>query len=76
MIFFLKTSGVFSSLILIIAGIQITRIEIDLDSLPDQQAAEESLFNHLGTALIGSACFTGPLLFGVANLIEEKDKNK
>ena len=70
MTIFLKASGIFSSLLLIITGIQVTYLNIDLDSLPGQQASEKALFNHIGTAFIGFGCFTGPLLFGIASLIE------
>lgn len=88
--FFLKTSGIFSSLILIIAGIQIASIEslylnlltekktierTDSKILLEQKVKEEAFFNYMGTALIGLGCFTGPLLFGVASLID-KDKQR
>ena len=72
MIFLLRVSGVFSSLILLVSGFQITSINIDLDSVPGQQIHEEALFNNLGTALIGLGCFTGPLLLGIASLIEKE----
>lgn len=77
MTFLLKVSGLFSSLILFAAGFQITSIAIDLDLSPKQQAQEEALFNYIGTALIGLGCFTGPLLFGISNLISEiKEKEE
>ena len=74
--FFLITSGIFSSLILFAAGIQITSINIDFDSVPEQQVHEEALFNHIGTAFIGLGCFTGPLLIGIASLIQPEKQQE
>ncbi len=73
MVFLLRVSGVFSSLILIVSGFQIASITIDLNSLPGLQINEEALFNYVGTAIIGLGCFTGPLLFGVASLIGKRE---
>ena len=74
--FFLQVSGVFSSLLLFISGFQITSITINLNSSPGWQANEEALFNHLGTALIGFGCFTGPLLFGIAAGTEKEKRQE
>ena len=89
--FFLKISGIFSSLILIIAGIQISSIEglylnlltekktierTDSKLLLEQKIREEAFFNYMGTALIGLGCFTGPLLFGVASLIDKEKRQE
>lgn len=76
MAFFLKVSGIFSSLVLFAAGIQITSINIDLDSVPEQQIHEEALFDHIGTGFIGFGCFTGPFLFGIASLIEKEKRQE
>lgn len=91
MIFFLKTSGIFSSLILIIVGIQIASIEglysnlltekktierAESKLLSEQKVREEAFLNYMGTALIGFGCFTGPLLFGLASLIEKEKQPK
>ena len=65
MVFFLRTSGLFSSSILIIAGIQITSIQ-------QEEIVQETLFNQVGTIVIGLGCFTGPLLFGIASLIDQE----
>ena len=73
---FLRASGVFSSLILFISGWQVTSINIDLDSIPEQQVHEEALFNHLGTALMGWGCFTGPLLWSLASLMEKEERKE
>ena len=73
MIFLLRVSGVFSSVILLFSGFQITLIEVDLDLVSGQQVQEEALFDNLGIAIIGLGCFTGPLLFGIASLIEKEE---
>lgn len=36
---------------------------------------DEVFFNSVGTATIGMSFFTGPLLIGIAHLIEIKEKN-
>lgn len=69
MIFFLKTSGILSSLILIFAGTQIS-----LTSM--QESEPKFISNQIGTFIVGLGCFTGPLLFGVSALISEKGKQK
>jgi len=69
MVFFLRTSGLFSSSILIIAGIQITSIQ-------QEEIVRETLFNQVGTISIGLGCFTGPLLFGIASLIDQEPQKE
>ena len=73
MIFLLKVSGVFSSLILLASGFQIASTNIDVNLIPKEQIWQENLLNYIGTALIGLGCFTGPLLFGMANLINKRE---
>ena len=46
---------------------------ININSITKEQLREEALFNCIGTALIGLGCFTGPLLFGIASLIDKRE---
>ena len=63
--FFLKVMGALSSFILIIGGM----------TASEGCCANESFYNGVGMAFIGLGCFTGPFLFGLANLIEQTKRN-
>ena len=74
---FLYISGTLSSVLLFINGWQMASIRTESSSaIFGRQTIHEVFYNRIGSASIGLSLFTGPFLFGLASLIEEKDNKK